>query len=244
MTTTQGLRARIRDELIREIKQVARQHLARHGAAGLSVRAVTRELGMASSAVYRYFPSRDALLTALIVDAYEGVATAATAAESKVARDDFRGRWVAVFRAVRGWAKAHPEEYALIYGSPVPGYEAPEVTTDPASRVPLLLARVAADAALGPGLAVAEPDDWLSEALVRDAQARLDDAQPISSASDGTFTHVDPSVALRVIDAWTTLFGAISFELFGHYHRVVEALDDYIDRLARRTADAVGLPST
>ncbi|WP_205856340.1 TetR/AcrR family transcriptional regulator, partial [Phytoactinopolyspora endophytica] len=117
MASTHGIRERVRRELIREIKDVARQHLADHGADGLSVRAVTRELGMASSAVYRYFPSRDALLTALITDAYEGIGRAANVAEAAVARDDFLGRWLAVFRAVREWAHQHPHEYALIYGS-------------------------------------------------------------------------------------------------------------------------------
>jgi len=77
-----GVRARVRAELTREIAEVARQHLASDGAAGLSLRAVARELGMASSAVYRYFPSRDDLLTALIVDAYDALGEAAETADS------------------------------------------------------------------------------------------------------------------------------------------------------------------
>jgi len=69
--TAAGTRARVRAELTREIAEVARRHLASEGAAALSLRAVARELGMASSAVYRYFPSRDDLLTRLIVEAYD-----------------------------------------------------------------------------------------------------------------------------------------------------------------------------
>ena len=78
-------RERARAELTREIKETARRHLAEHGAAALSLRAVAREIGMVSSAVYRYFPSRDDLLTALLVDAYDAVADAAEEAERRTA---------------------------------------------------------------------------------------------------------------------------------------------------------------
>ena len=80
-----GVRARVRAELTREIAEVARRHLASDGAAALSLRAVARELGMASSAVYRYFPSRDDLLTALIVDAYDAMGEAAEVADAAAA---------------------------------------------------------------------------------------------------------------------------------------------------------------
>src|ERR1700759_4929377 len=136
------VRARVRLELTREIKDVARRHLAETGSAGLSLRAVARELGMASSAVYRYFPSRDDLLTALIVDAYDALGDAAERADRAAPPDDPRARWVDTCRAVREWAVAHPHEYALVYGSPVPGYAAPEATIGPAARVGLVLVRI------------------------------------------------------------------------------------------------------
>ena len=122
------------EELTREIKDVARRQLGEHGSAGLSLRAVARELGMVSSAVYRYFPSRDELLTALIIDAYQAIADAAEHSESRVRRGDLAGRWLATARAMRRWAVEHPQEYALIFGSPVPGYQAPQDTIDPAAR--------------------------------------------------------------------------------------------------------------
>ena len=107
--TAAGTRARVRAELTREIADVARRHLASAGAAALSLRAVARELGMASSAVYRYFPSRDDLLTALIVDAYDALGDAAEARRAPAAaRDDLRGRWRAACRAVREWARRAP----------------------------------------------------------------------------------------------------------------------------------------
>ena len=124
-----------------EIKAVARRHLAEQGAAALSLRAVAREVGMVSSAVYRYFPSRDDLLTALIVDAYDAVGDRRRGTRAG------RARTAGVEAAVDGasptpsaaWALAHPHEYALVYGSPVPGYAAPTDTIDPAARVALVL---------------------------------------------------------------------------------------------------------
>src|SRR5437016_3399415 len=138
-------RDRARAELTGEIKAVARRHLAEEGSAALSLRAVAREVGMVSSAVYRYFPSRDDLLTALIIDAYDAVGERAEAAERASRNRGADARWLSVCEAVRAWALADPHEYALIFGSPVPGYAAPEATIGPASRVPLVLLRLIGD---------------------------------------------------------------------------------------------------
>lgn len=147
MGAIQEARARARAEVTTAIKDEARRQLAEQGAARLSLRAVARELGMVSSALYRYFPSRDELLTALIIDAYDALGAAAEAAlERTSATPDPLVRWCDVARAVRGWALAHPHEYALVYGSPVPGYAAPRDTVRPASRGALTLITVARDA--------------------------------------------------------------------------------------------------
>jgi AcrR family transcriptional regulator len=138
-------RERVRAELTAEITEAARRQLAEVGAAALSLRAVARELGMASSAVYRYFPSRDDLLTRLIIDGYDDLGAAAEAADRPSAAP--AERWLTVCRAVRDWAKAHPHEYALLYGSPVPGYEAPKDTVPAASRVGVVLGRILGEAA-------------------------------------------------------------------------------------------------
>ena len=109
MTTIRGARERARIEVTAAIKDEARRQLAAEGAAKLSLRAVARELGMVSSALYRYFPSRDDLLTALIVDAYDAVGAAAeTALAAPPDPDDHPARWTAVCSAVRAWALAHP----------------------------------------------------------------------------------------------------------------------------------------
>src|SRR6478736_2776455 len=94
---------------------------------------------MVSSAIYRYYRSRDELLTALILDAYNALADAATAAEAVVPRDRLADRYAAVARAIRRWALANRAEYALLFGSPVPGYAAPPDTTVPVTRLSLVV---------------------------------------------------------------------------------------------------------
>ena len=145
-SVTRTARERARTEITQEILDAARGYLATDGAPALSLRAIARDLGMASSALYRYFDSRDALLTRLIIDAYDSLGAAAEASESVVDRADLAGRFTAICHAVRAWALAHPNEYALIYGSPVPGYVAPTDTVAPASRVTTLLMRILIDA--------------------------------------------------------------------------------------------------
>lgn len=128
-----------------EIKAVARRHLETDGA-NLSLRAVARDMGMVSSALYRYFASRDDLLTALIMDGYNALGESVEAADAAVTdRDDLRARWLAATRAVRGWSLANPAEYALLYGSPVPGYKAPQDTIGAAVRTPVVLTHILAD---------------------------------------------------------------------------------------------------
>jgi len=225
-----GARARVRAELTREIKQVARRHLAETGAAGLSLRAVARELGMVSSAVYRYFPSRDELLTALIVDAYTAIAEAAEAAEAAVRRSDLAGRWLAIARATRRWAVRHPHEHALIFGSPVPGYQAPADTIDPAARIPLLVLAVLDDAAAA-GREPAAAGTAMPRPLRPDF-TRLR-AQLGSVLSDRYLA--------RAVLAWAELVGLVNFELFGHLHNVITDYEAHFDYQARSIGHDLGL---
>ncbi|MHA6796146.1 TetR/AcrR family transcriptional regulator [Pseudonocardia bannensis] len=231
MSAPANARARVRAQLTGEITEVARRHLAASGAAALSLRAVARELGMASSAVYRYFPSRDDLLTTLIVEAYDALGRAAEEAEAGQPRDDLRARWRAACRATRDWALAHPHEYALVYGSPVPGYAAPEATIAPAARVGALLSRVLADGVaagqVDPGAGPAGADTTLDPTLLDDLGLASDD--PASS------------LGARAVFAWSALFGTISFELFGHTHNVVTDHAAFFDHTIDRLATEVGL---
>jgi AcrR family transcriptional regulator len=222
-----SVRERVRSELTAEITAAARRQLADVGAAGLSLRAVAREVGMVSSAVYRYFPSRDDLLTRLIIDGYDDLGAAAESADDP-ARAPLE-RWLAVCRAVRAWARQHPHEYALLYGSPVPGYRAPKDTVPAASRVGVVLGRILGDAARSGVMspAAGERDPGL---VSEDAVAVLGGEHPA----------LDETVRVRALLAWSSLFGTISFELFGHFVGSVEDGDRYFDRAMTDLAGLIG----
>jgi AcrR family transcriptional regulator len=212
-----------------EILDAARGQLAAQGAGGLSLRAVARDLGMASSAVYRYFESRDALLTALIIEAYDSLGEWVEEAQASVPREDLFRRWQEIARAVRTWALAHPHLYALVYGSPVPGYAAPQDTVVPASRVTRLLATLLHDIVTVPG----GPPDLAEPPLAPRAAAGLAPLVEFMGA------QVSPAWAARGLMAWTYVFGAVSLELFGQRVGAIvpdlraEVYELEIDRVAR-----------
>lgn len=192
-----------------EIVRIGRGHLALHGAGGLSLRAVARDLGVVSSAVYRYVKSRDELLTLLVVDGYNALGDTVDAALEAVDGSDFHGQFRALGRAVRAWALAEPARYGLLFGSPVPGYQAPaEQTTGPGTRVVGQLVRifegahragalVPTNGGAGPGTSVLSGD---FHAIRAELGLTLDDA-----------------ALTRGVLVWAALFGAVNFEVFGQY---------------------------
>jgi AcrR family transcriptional regulator len=216
------VRARVRAELTQEIKDTARRQLAEVGSSALSLRAVARELGMVSSAVYRYFPSRDALLTALIIDAYESVAVLAEDSATDK-RGDITARWLRIARAIRGWALANPYDYALIYGSPVPGYQAPEDTIPPALRVSLVALDLVREG-------VASGEITANESATVPRPVHVD----LARVRDQLAPEVPDDVLSRALMAWTQMFGTISFELFGHLHNVIHDYDAFFDHQMRQ----------
>jgi AcrR family transcriptional regulator len=200
-----GKRRESREQIEAKIVELGRRHLVDHGAAGLSLRAIARDLGMVSSAVYRYVSSRDELLTLLLVDAYTELAETVDQARDSLAElwsDDV----IAIARAARRWALAHPARWALLYGSPVPGYHAPaERTLEVGTRVVgAFFDAVAAGIATG------------DIRLTNDAAA-----EPMSSdferiRQEFGFPGDDPVVA-KCFLLFAGVLGAISMEVFGQY---------------------------
>ena len=231
MTAHSTARERVRAEITREITDTARAQLAAGGAAALSLRAVARDLGMVSSAIYRYFASRDELLTALIIDGYNAIGAAVENADATCARDDYRGRWLAGCRAARGWAAAHPHEYALIYGSPVPGYQAPADTIAPAARSAVVFGRLISDAHAAGQLAPVRCGQPVPRELSGDAR-RL---------RETVMAAVPDDVIVAALTAWAGIFGVISFELFGQFTNVVTDTAAYFDHAAGCLARLMGL---
>jgi AcrR family transcriptional regulator len=235
-----SIRARVRAEMTAEIKDVARQHLETDGA-NLSLRAVARDMGMVSSALFRYFKNRDELLTALILDAYNSLGDAVEAADAAVKdRSQLRLRWLAATRAVRRWALAKPAEYALLYGSPVPGYAAPPDTIAAAARTPVALARTLVDAHAAGALS----STGLSALAEADLAGRLADAvrADLARTRDDIAPGLPEEVLLLALTSWIQMFGSVSLELFGQFNNVIDAREEFFDQQMELMADLVGLP--
>ena len=220
-----------RRELTAAIVTEARHQLAEVGPAALSLRAVARELGMASSAVYRYFATRDALITALLVVGYDELGAVAERADtSGVERSDHLGRWLAVTTSVRAWARAHPHDYALLYGSPVPGYAAPGDTVEPATRVIRVLIGIVADAYRSRTQLPASGPVELSPAAEHAVE-------PARTFAGSTF---DADLTYRALVAWGGVIGALTLELFGHLHNAIDDYDAWFAESMRRVAPLPG----
>ncbi len=233
MSAPRRARERVREEMTAEILAVARQHVAREGAAALSLRAIARDLEMAPSALYRYFDGRDALLSALILAAYESLADEAERAAT-VARPSTEGdaaRWLAVPRALRTWALAHPHEWGLIFGTPVPGYQAPEETVQPYTRVAAAQVRPVVEARAAGRLQSGDHEGAVPDEL-RDA---------VAPVTEGLLPGMPVGKVVLAIQAWTTIVGVISLEVFGHWRNTILDPGRFFEATIRNEAESIGL---
>ncbi|MGX5182962.1 TetR/AcrR family transcriptional regulator [Streptomyces avermitilis] len=186
-------RERYRAQVRSEIKERAWEQIATAGASGLSLNAIAKQLGMSGPALYRYFAGRDELITELIRDAYRSLADAFRAAAESGAD------LVGLAHAMRDWALGDPQRYFLVYGTPVPGYHAPDDVTSIASEIMSTLLDACAAA---PG---ADPQgDAFDEHLADHRPWAADHAAP-------------PAVLHRALAFWTRLHGVLSLELAGHF---------------------------
>lgn len=196
-------RDRLRAETLDEIKTVSLRQLREVGAAQLSLRAVATALGMSPAGLYRYFDSRDALLTALITDAFDRLADTVERARDADPAADVADRLFAALAAYRRWAVEHPQEFGLVYGTPVPGYAAPpDGPTSVATR------------RVGGMFTPLFVDAWQQGRLRPASEVAPDPALARYAAE----IHPDlpPAAAAAVFGAWTRLHGLVIFEAFGH----------------------------
>jgi AcrR family transcriptional regulator len=198
-------RTRARAQTLSDITRIGREHLAADGAAALSLRAVARDLGVVSSAVYRYVSSRDELLTLLVVDAYSELGDEVDAAVDSA--DGPADKFRALSRAVRRWGLREPARYALLFGSPVPGYHAPaEQTTGPGTRVITTLVRIY-DSAWADSRPAA-PSDVSAPASLHGSFEEIRREMG---------TDLPDELIARGVMVWASLFGAINFDVFDQY---------------------------
>jgi AcrR family transcriptional regulator len=185
----------------REVKQAALRQLADAGPAGVSVSAIGKELGVSGPALYRYFASRDELLTELVIDAYHDLADTLSAAAGRAAGQQPRARFEALARAYRSWALAQPHRYRLLFGPPLPGYDTHAHRLVEAAQAAMnLLLGVLRE--LGDHTA-APPSQPLASQLSAWAQPH----------SPG----IDPATALHAVLVWSRLHGFVSLEIAGNF---------------------------
>lgn len=199
---TLSRRARYRAETREEAKEIALRQMAEGGMDAVSLNAIGKEMGVTGPALYRYFASRDALLTDLIVDAYGDLAMALETAVERVGQATPGARLRAIAAAIRAWALAQPHRYLLLYGTPVPGYTAPAGTVPLAQRVftPILTALAESAAPAGALDARLSTLDRQFDAWMQDGEARM-----------------PGHVFRRGVIWWTRLHGLISLEVAGHF---------------------------
>ena len=188
-------RERYRDEVRADIKRLAEAQLAEVGPGGLSLTGIARELGMTGPALYRYFASRDALLTELIIDAYNDLAAALSAAPD-AGLEGF-------LRAYRAWALAHPHRYRLLYQPPLPNFDAnaDEVVAAATGAMTLLISAVSAHRSARPRRGAPAPD-----AL----------AHGFTQWAEATGVDASPEVVLEAVLVWSRLHGFVSLEVAGN----------------------------
>ena len=217
MTETPRQRARIETEA--QITAIGNRMIDDEGVDGLSLRAIARELGVVSSAVYRYVKSRDELLTILIRDAFTQIADAvdeALAGERSVQ---------VLALAMLDWSRTYPNRWALIYGTPIDGYEAPrEETVVPGTRIMVALASLVAESATG-----TEAANGAGAALgAQSAEAHELSAtlEPLRQGLDELGLDYDDSVILETITVWVAIVGLINGLRFGQFGPGFERLED------------------
>lgn len=185
--------------------------ISKNGAAALSLRGIAAEMGMTAPALYRYFDSRDDLVTALIVDAYKSLA-AALAASQETEEESHDKRIMASACAYRAWALTHRAEYSLIFGTPIPNYHAPVGITGPAAAQSLIELIRVLDAVYQDGLLTLNE---LSPALIKMLEPWVE-----------KLGYTGPlSVIQLALTNWAKIHGLVSLELNGHLSDVPEEVN-------------------
>ena len=195
------MRERYRAHVRHEVKQAALRQLAEAGPAAVSVSAIGKQLGVSGPALYRYFASRDELLTELAIDAYHDLADALSAAASRAPGPDPRARLEGLARAYRSWALAEPHRYRLLFGPPLPGYDAhAQRLVDASWKAMNLLLGVLGE--FGDRAAAPAPQPLASQLAAW--------AQPYDPGTS-------PGTALRAVLIWSRLHGIVSLEIAGNF---------------------------
>jgi AcrR family transcriptional regulator len=226
-------RERARTATIEEIKATALDLMRETGTTDCRFTDIARVMGMTPPALYRYFADHDELLTALIVDAYDDLGRAVAESRDAVPEHDLGGRWLAAAEAYRQWARREPQQFALIFGLPVPGYVAPQegLTTEAASRAMSQLAAL---------FAATHHTGKLRHAVIRDVEP----AFTRCAEGEDKFSDIPTENFQAMLHAWASLHGFTCLEAFNHLDWIEpEARDALFRAQVRLAAKAAGLPA-
>jgi len=191
-------------DLQEAIKETAWKQITESGAAALSLRAIARELGITAPAIYNYYADRDALVTALIVDAFTSFGDAQAEAIAPLPEQEYTLRLRTLGQAYRAWAITYPERYQLIFGTPIAGYHAPMEITMPAAARPLAILVEVLQTAYLAGHFKAQRSEAISPELVAMLQAWQDERGEAA-----------PEVLHLALTTWGYVHGLVSLEI-GH----------------------------
>ncbi|MEO0561239.1 MAG: TetR/AcrR family transcriptional regulator [Chloroflexota bacterium] len=228
-------RKKLSERTANEIKDIARRLMAEKGTAGLSIRAIAREIEMTPPAIYTYFPSLDDLITALILDAFNAYADTLEAARDAAAENgaSLAEQLVVVSLAYRTWAVEHPAQFKLIYGSPIPGYHAPrEVTVPAVTRTGAVFMGIVfemwarGEAPLPTSLGV---PPTVTNHIERFIPPEVD---PVPGAVDGVY---------ELYSHWTHLHGMVTLEVFGHLQGTVGDVEAFYRHEVQRIYQQMGI---
>jgi len=220
-------RERIRNETIDEIKSTAWKQVGETGAASLSLRAIAREMGMTAPGLYRYYKDRDALVTALMIDAFDSFSAALEVARDTCASDDHIGRFRAIGKAYFQWGMSNPQKYIFLFGTPIPGYEFAEEVGPSAQRSFLVLQGVVGEAYVAGKIS----GDASSLKLPTRLKGQYEALRKMGMPYVPIVTHLALSV-------WGTIHGLTSLFLYGYLSgflggQVGSFIESEIERMAR-----------
>jgi len=216
-----------------EIRSTAWKQIGEMGAASLSLRGIAREMGMTAPALYRYYKDRDALVTALLIDAFTAFSHALEAGRDNHEADDHAGRFRAMCRAYFAWAAQNPQRYALLFGTPIPGYLFTEELGPVAQRSFLVLQRVIGEAHAAGKIT----GEWAAVRLPAGLKSQYDVLKKTGMPYTPLVTHLALSV-------WSMMHGITSLYLY-HYLSgfLQENVEAFVDFEIEKIAGALGLVS-
>ncbi|MFT3893621.1 MAG: TetR/AcrR family transcriptional regulator [Anaerolineales bacterium] len=228
---TQTRRERIRTETIDEIKATAWKQVAEQGAASLSLRAIAREMGMTAPGLYRYYKDRDALVTALLTDAFDSFCIAMETARDEFAADDHEGRFRAIAKSYFQWAAADPQKYLFLFGTPIPGYQfAPELGAS-AQRSFLVLQGVIGEA----HVAGKVTGELTSLRLPTDLKSQYEALKKMGMPYVPVVTHL-------ALYTWSMIHGMTSLFLYGYFTGFLgEQVEAFVDVEIEKMIRILGL---